>query len=630
MNRTLNSVLPIVALSVCAGTALSQTVFTQWTFNNTTAASTNTIAGNNPTVAYIGGTAAPLSGQFPSGVANQALSSSGYPLQSMSSGTAGFLFTSRTTNFDAVQVTLFPRGSGSFSRFVSFEYSTNGGTSFTPFQTLTIPGAFLGAPVVIDLSSVPAVSNNPAFQFRLVSVFAVDAFTANSVMFAGNSAYQPVGSGVTQVYGGGQTTTSSTFRVDNVTIQGNPLVSLPPTGTGRGGPVCRGQNVLLTVTPVPGANPVSASYTISANLSGIGGSMTQAFNDQGLDGDAAFGDGVHSYSAAVGIGVTPGQFSLPFSVTDDQARVGNGNIALGVGDCAIDSGQPVVISEVYGGGGAGGAFYRADFVELYNRSANVVSLGGLTVQYASAANPAGFTDVSGVVALSGVINPGQYMLVKMSANGASGIFLPQPDFTVAAGFSGMAAIAARVALTNSATPVGADCANIAILDLVGYGQDAFCFEGAGAVPNLAADLSAARRAGGTQDSNQNFNDFDVTVPIPQGSGNPFPPTVTSPAATPAAACPGATVLLTVVAAAGANPVSLVTSVNGDLSPIGGSMTSAFTDDGLGGDALGGDGIYTFTATIAAGTTPGSKSLLVTATDGDPSCLPRWRFESGFV
>ena len=44
----------------------------------------------------------------------------------------------------------------------------------------------------------------------------------------------------------------------------------------------------------------------------------------------------------------------------------------------------VVISEVYGGGGNAGATYTNDFIELYNRTANTISLAGWSVQYAAA------------------------------------------------------------------------------------------------------------------------------------------------------------------------------------------------------------------------------------------------------
>ncbi|MCI0352292.1 MAG: lamin tail domain-containing protein, partial [Acidobacteriales bacterium] len=45
----------------------------------------------------------------------------------------------------------------------------------------------------------------------------------------------------------------------------------------------------------------------------------------------------------------------------------------------------VVISQIYGGGGNTGAPYRNDFIELFNRGSNSVSVTGWSVQYASAA-----------------------------------------------------------------------------------------------------------------------------------------------------------------------------------------------------------------------------------------------------
>ena len=604
------------ALACCAGSAMSQTVFTQWTFEGATplSPSTNTIVGNNPTLAYFGGTTFPSSGQFPVGVSGSALSSTGYPLQTFGSGTAGFIFTSATSGYDAVQVTLFPRGSNSFSRFVSFDYSTDGGVSFSPVQTLTITSGFPGTPVVIDLAGVPAAQNNPNFQFRLVSVFAADMFTANNVAYLANSAYQPIGTGAAQAYGGGSTPTSSTFRIDNVTIQGNPQISLPPTGTGRGGPVCRGQSVVVSVTTASGANPPSSTISVAANLSAIGGSATETLVDDGTNGDQFAFDGIYSFAQLVPVGNATGAQAVTFTVTDDQARSSNGSFNVGVGDCAVDSGRPVVISKVYGGGGTGTALYKTDFVELFNRSPDPVALTGLSVQYAAASSATGFTDLNGVALLSGVINPGQSILVAMGPAGTAGLNLPRPDFSAPTGFSGMAQTAGRVALVMSITPIGADCSDAAIVDLVGYGTTAFCFEGAGPVGNLAGDMGAIRKSGGTQDNNQNFDDFEIGITIPQNSGNSVPPSVTNPTASPVAVCPSAAVLLTVAVSGGFNPNSTVTGVTGNLVNIGGPATAQFFDDGTNGDLVGFDGIYSLSATVAAGTTAGTKSLVVSATD----------------
>jgi hypothetical protein len=46
----------------------------------------------------------------------------------------------------------------------------------------------------------------------------------------------------------------------------------------------------------------------------------------------------------------------------------------------------LVISQVYGGGGNGGAIYTHDYVELYNRGSAPVTTSGLSVQYTSASD----------------------------------------------------------------------------------------------------------------------------------------------------------------------------------------------------------------------------------------------------
>jgi len=51
---------------------------------------------------------------------------------------------------------------------------------------------------------------------------------------------------------------------------------------------------------------------------------------------------------------------------------------------ANPAGTDLVISEVYGAGGNSGAVFNADFVELYNPTANPVDLLGTYVTYRSA------------------------------------------------------------------------------------------------------------------------------------------------------------------------------------------------------------------------------------------------------
>ena len=75
---------------------------------------------------------------------------------------------------------------------------------------------------------------------------------------------------------------------------------------------------------------------------------------------------------------------------------------------------PVVISQVYGGGGNANATYRNDFVELYNRSTSPVNITGWSVQYAGdrRSGATGSQDDAG-----GHDRAGEYYLVALASGG---------------------------------------------------------------------------------------------------------------------------------------------------------------------------------------------------------------------
>jgi hypothetical protein len=96
--------------------------------------------------------------------------------------------------------------------------------------------------------------------------------------------------------------------------------------------------------------------------------------------------------------------------------------------------------------------------------------------------------------------------------------LPAPDAT---GTIAMTTAAGKVALSSSATPLSGACPfSTNILDLVGYGGPATCFEGsapAGAPGNTTADF---RKASGCLDTNDNANDFLIAQPNPRNGASP--------------------------------------------------------------------------------------------------------------
>jgi hypothetical protein len=168
----------------------------------------------------------------------------------------------------------------------------------------------------------------------------------------------------------------------------------------------------------------------------------------------------------------------------------------------------VVISQVYGGGGAstGSPSYKNDFIELFNRGTDPFDLAGHSVQYASATGSSW-----SVTQLSGLILPGQYYLIQESG-GLAGDPLPLPD---TAGTMAMSAINGKIAfVAGTASLTGACPSDPAIIDLVGYGS-ASCFEGTGAVPALSTTLSALRSSEGCSDTDDNARDFVTGAPIPR-------------------------------------------------------------------------------------------------------------------
>jgi len=85
-------------------------------------------------------------------------------------------------------------------------------------------------------------------------------------------------------------------------------------------------------------------------------------------------------------------------------------------------------------------------------------------------------------------------------------------------------------------------------------------------------------------------------------------------ATPASVAQTQSTTLAVTVTPGAGPISSGIAVSADLSAIGGGSNVAFHDDGQNGDAVPNDNIFTYVATVPAGTSAGSKTLPATISD----------------
>jgi trimeric autotransporter adhesin len=174
----------------------------------------------------------------------------------------------------------------------------------------------------------------------------------------------------------------------------------------------------------------------------------------------------------------------------------------------------VVISQVYGGGGNSGAPINADFIELHNVTGSPVPISGWSVQYAG--STASVWEVQ-VIPANTTLAAGAYYLVRASSPGSNGSALPTPDLS--ANFL-MSSSSAKVALVGNSTALSTACPTIGVLDLVGYGTAANCFEGSGPTANLGNSIAALRQNAGCLDTDDNAADFQLAAPNPRNSATP--------------------------------------------------------------------------------------------------------------
>jgi hypothetical protein len=255
--------------------------------------------------------------------------------------------------------------------------------------------------------------------------------------------------------------------------------------------------------------------TVTADLTSIGGSASQAF--------AGSGD-VFTYTANVPANNPPGMKSLPVTVSDLEGHTTNTNILLSILPTIADH---ITISQVYGGGGNAGATYSNDYVELYNPTAATVTMTGWSLQYGSATG----TTFTGKTVIGGTIAPGAHYLVSLASQNVNvGAPLPPPPPSVS-GDINMAGAAGKIVLVRNSDTLAGPCpvgTDPDIVDFVGYGTTANCHEGNANAPAPSNTTAIFRKNNGETDTDQNGNDFITGAPNPR-SESPvaeFGPSVT--------------------------------------------------------------------------------------------------------
>jgi len=309
---------------------------------------------------------------------------------------------------------------------------------------------------------------------------------------------------------------------------------------------------------------------------------------------------------------------LPHTIPGRMTVIAGLVAGLSFSAAALAAPGPVVISQVYGGGGNSGATHQNDFIELFNRSSNPVSIDGWSVQYASATG-----NSWAQTRLTGTLQPGQYFLVQEAAGNGAGVALPQAD---ASGTLAMSGTAGKVALVNNQTLLsGTNPTSAAVVDLVGFGSTANGFEGTGPTPTLGNAVAALRAGNGCTDTDNNSADFATGAPNPRNGASPLNQCSgggTDPGPGPIAApivlnCPASIAGNTGTALSGLLQASDQDSIVNSATITGGavngiSLTGFTPASGTGASA-------SVNLSVAAGVATGSYPVVVTfANDGGQS------------
>ena len=268
----------------------------------------------------------------------------------------------------------------------------------------------------------------------------------------------------------------------------------------------------------------------------------------------------------------------------------------------------LVISQFQAGGGTA----NDEFIELHNVSAGNIDLNGHRLVYRPATTTTELTFAAWTT--STIIPPGGYYLIASTAY--DGGVTPNTTYDPATCACSMGANGGGLAIRLGAVNTGT------IIDSVGWGTATNIFVEGAVTTAPANNDGKVRAANGCQDTDNNANDFSTlspaaarnaaTTPFPcSGSGNNL---FASMAANPTTVVPGGSVLFTVTVIPATTPPSTGITVVGNLSPLGGSATQSFFDNGTNGDTTAGDNIYSYLLAVPVETAGGIRAITAVASD----------------
>ncbi len=217
------------------------------------------------------------------------------------------------------------------------------------YQDQSPPAPGVGVEVQRQLGQFAATSAQDSATTGAPLLNVVEAvFSTSSLLNGGLGSH--AGKRITGLVFQNPTLSTRGFGVYAATIRDAVPDNSPtnPAGVGAASPNPAevGRPVTLLVTAYPGTNPASTGLGVVIDASALGGSGSAAMFDDGAHGDGAAGDNVFGYQLTIPGTQAVGPYSLPFTVTDAQARSFNGALAMTV--------NPFAWNEQTDGGGDAG------------------------------------------------------------------------------------------------------------------------------------------------------------------------------------------------------------------------------------------------------------------------------------
>lgn len=268
--------------------------------------------------------------------------------------------------------------------------------------------------------------------------------------------------------------------------------------------------------------------------------------------------------------------------------------------------------------------FEDEFVEIHNTSSNPVDLNGYRLVYRSANGSNDVANPFAVWTTSTIIPAGGFYLV--AATGYDGAVAPNLTYNPTTCMCSMSGTNGGLAIRQGANNTGV------IIDSVAWGTVTNGFnEGTAttAHPVDANDNSKVRLQNGCQDTDNNANDFATLTPSAPRNAASAPVTCSGGGtnlfaainANPTSVAPLGNILFTVTVIPATTPPSTNITVVGNLTDIGGSANQTFFDNGTNGDVTPGDNVFSYLATVPAGTTGGIHVVTAVAADAQGRTVP---------